>query len=191
MKTNVFGKARFKKTPAAFFILTACLIFLIAFFLITNLSPDDSKNEVPQGLFDGGDFQKFEDWAKEAGAEKAYAALKSHFTKNEPQAHEFTHIVGNAAVEQLDIDGIKICDNLYNYGCFHGFMQVYLKKHGVASVKNMEEVCRGLGEVHAPSCLHGIGHGLMMEAYYDLSEALDNCQILNNSSYATMLHFVK
>ena len=184
MKTSVFGKFKFRS-----FGTLSLLILLLGFgglIFLTKPSPIMKKGmssfDIPVEILRSKDYLRFGDYARKNGAKGAYEALKSYFKNNEPEAHDFAHVVGNVAVELNDIDGIKICDNFYNYGCYHGFMQIYLQKHGLEAVVDMERSCNSLGAVNAPSCLHGIGHGLMMEAYYDLSAALKNCGLLEVAS---------
>lgn len=139
------------------------------------------SDKVPVEIFKKNDFRAFEDFTKKVGSKKSYDLLKSYFSQNESDAHDFAHVIGFVAADQ-GLDGLSVCDNFYNYGCYHGFMQIYLGNNGVSSVVDMEAACLKLGMVHAPSCLHGIGHGLMMEASYDLNIALKNCRMLNQSS---------
>lgn len=182
MKTSVFGKSKFK----SFLLFITLLFVLIVVILLTKPSSgsrvDITNQDIVTGIFRTKDFPAFEAYTKQNGAKKTYDVLKAYFKNNEPDAHDFAHVVGNVAAEEDEIDGLKICDNYYNYGCYHGFMQIYLKKHGVAGVSGMEKSCLGLGPTNAPSCLHGIGHGLMMESFYDLDAALKNCGILKTES---------
>lgn len=177
MKTSVFRKFRPRNFPLLSFLLFAVVIAMIALFAKPVQAPKEDIS-VPKEIFESKNYSGFEDWAKRNGAKVAYLALKSYFKANETDAHDFAHVVGFVAVDESDIDGIKVCDNFYNYGCYHGFIQIYLQKHGVSSVVDMEKSCLSLGQVSAPSCLHGIGHGLMMEASYTLTSALKNCELL-------------
>src|SRR3989344_4955004 len=175
---SVKNKLQFRKLRL-FYIISAILIFLI--FLVTTVYLD-KRNDISTEVFTKRDFIEFEKYIRNVGALKGYEILKSYYVNNEPDAHDFAHIIGQVAFEKQDIGGFKVCDSLYNYGCYHGFMQVYLTKYGISAVKNMENSCTALGNIHAPSCLHGIGHGLMMEANYALSRSLTSCEILLQSS---------
>ena len=178
MKVNVFGKFKFRLSKYLFILFTTLLLIAV----VVIVKPPVEKFSVPVEIFKSNNYQDFEKYTRKIGAKKSYQALKSYFKANETAAHDFAHVVGFVAVEEADINGIKVCDNFYNYGCYHGFMQIYLQKHGVSSVVDMEKSCLSLGQVSSPSCLHGIGHGLMMEAAYDYKQALKNCQILAISS---------
>ena len=134
-------------------------------------------------IFEKKDFQAFEKYTKKNGAQNAYQALKNYFKNNDPQAHDFAHVVGIVNYEKNGESGLGICDTAYNYGCTHGFIEAYLAKNGIDLVGKIENSCQELGPLHAPSCLHGIGHGLMMNASYILGSALENCQKLQESSW--------
>ncbi len=184
LKISVLGKFKFKSSHVFFFLALVLIVFGV--IVLAKPSSDSGgsflNKDIPTEIFKTKDFPAFEAYTKQNGAKKAYEVLKTYFKNNEPDAHDFAHVIGNVAAQDNDIDGIKICDNYYNYGCYHGFMQIYLKNHGTAAVSDMEKSCLSLGEVNAPSCLHGIGHGLMMESFYDLGGALKNCGILKRDT---------
>lgn len=128
------------------------------------------------------DYQKFEQFSKKVGAQKAYEVLKNHFPNNEVGAHDFAHVIGLIAYEQDGTHGLGICDTAYNYGCSHGFIEGFLIERGIDAVGDIEQSCIDLGPIHSPSCLHGIGHGLMINSSYQLDTALTDCERLKDSS---------
>ncbi len=160
-------------------IIVSMLIFWAIFFLKTTIN---SQNNLDQAIFDNQNYQEFENFVKKNGVKKAYSILKEKYPDNDAAAHNFAHIVGFEALRQESMAGLEICDNLYNYGCYHGFVEVYLKQSGIASVKDIENTCQRLGTVHTPSCIHGIGHGVMVTDSYDIEKALTDCDILDKPS---------
>lgn len=178
MKKVAFGKLKFKKLTIlfAFFLLASGLLIL---FIL--LKPQ-TQNRIPTQIFEKQNFSDFKKYAKNLGAEKTYSILKKQYQQNQPQAHDFAHIIGLVAFEQIGGSGLAICDAAFNYGCYHGFIEEFISKKGVSSVKEIEEACNQLGRLHAPSCLHGIGHGLMIDSSYNLEKALTNCDLLNTQS---------
>lgn len=133
-------------------------------------------------IFKSNDTQAFTKLTQEIGPQKAYDLLKIKFPKNDADAHDFAHIIGIVAHDSGGIKGLSVCDTAYNYGCYHGFIEVFIAKNGIGKVAGIEEGCIALGTVHAPSCLHGIGHGVMVDASYKLDTALENCSILKTTS---------
>lgn len=150
-------------------------ISYLAYFHITSAQFD-------QSIFEKMDFQKFEKYAQKNGADKAYRALKEKYKNNEVAAHDFAHVVGLVSFEKNGIGGLALCDAAFNYGCHHGFIEGFLIKKGLDSVGEIETTCEGFGQLHAPSCLHGIGHALLINTSYDLEPALKDCERLKETS---------
>lgn len=142
--------------------------------------PND-QNQLAQ-ILSARNYQEFETFTQKNTPAKTYTFLKEAFPKNEPEAHDFAHIIGIVTNQQSGLNGLATCDILFNYGCFHGFMESFLTKNGISGVSQIETSCITLGQVHAPSCLHGIGHGVMVDTSYDLDKALANCRFLQESS---------
>lgn len=128
------------------------------------------------------DYEALEKFAQRVGISETYELLKIKFPNNDPQAHDFAHVVGIAAYNKEGMAGISKCDTSYNYGCMHGFMEAFLAENGIDQISEVENACISLGTLHAPSCLHGIGHGVMIDSGYVLQEALEDCHRLQASS---------
>lgn len=135
-----------------------------------------------QTIFEKKDFPKFEAWAQKYGEGAAYQILKAKYKNNEVDAHDFAHVVGLVAFEKSAIGGLALCDAAFNYGCHHGFIEGFLIKKGLDSVGEIETTCEGFGQLHAPSCLHGIGHALLINTSYNLEPALKDCERLKETS---------
>lgn len=185
IKHNVLKDLNSFKNP---FILLPLLTVLILFSLL--FWPEFKKEKAPNALdtkrvdqiFVANDTQAFTKLTQELGPQKAYELVKIKFPANDTDAHDFAHIIGIVAHDQKGITNLKICDTAYNYGCYHGFIEAFIAKNTVAKVPGIEDGCIALGPVHAPSCLHGIGHGVMVDASYKLDTALENCSILKPTS---------
>ena len=64
----------------------------------------------------------------------AWELVKKTFIENGEvvgNAHGLAHIVGHGIYNKYGIDGIKICDNTFSFGCFHGVTEAMLEKVGV------------------------------------------------------------
>lgn len=171
---------RFKKKLKLLpLLIISALIFWAGLYLRTTIN---SKFNLNEAIFQNENYIEFEDFAKKNGVKKAYLVLKEKYPNNDVAAHNFAHIVGYEALRQEGILGLGICDTSYNYGCHHGFVEVYLKQFGIESVKDIENTCQKLGPVHAPSCIHGIGHGVMVVDAYEIKKALADCDLLNKPS---------
>lgn len=121
----------------------------------------------------------------------AWEYLKKNFLINGEQAsnaHEFTHIVGNALYDQYGLDGFKTCDPSFAFGCYHGVTEKALQANGRPTLLEIEERC---GQIFPrefqkfASCIHGTGHGLVSWEEFNIQAALSDCDLLAqaNQSY--------
>ena len=168
------------------------LLFLIIFVSIFSLLaiPKINKNQKTESasltnldtIIKDGNARAFATVAEEIGPQKSYELVRLKFPNNDTKAHDFAHVVGIVSFEKQGVAGLGVCDTAYNYGCYHGFIEAFIATNTVAKVSQIESGCIALGAVHAPSCLHGIGHGVLVDASYNLDKALENCSILQSTS---------
>lgn len=166
------------------FLFVAILVLVLAGLLKFGKgqsSPSISPTRLDQ-IIKNNDSAAFTKMTYEIGPQKSYELLKQKFPKNDAAAHDFAHIIGIVAHDQAGITNLKVCDTAYNYGCYHGFIEAFIAQNGVKKVSGIEQGCIALGPVHAPSCLHGIGHGVMVDSSYNLETALGNCSVLKETS---------
>lgn len=171
-----FGRARS--------LVLLFVVLLVLLFVSSALANYFTKSslETFQKLVAAKDYQGLEKFTKQNGVNKTYDLVKKRFPNNDPSAHDFAHVVGIVAYQVDGMDGLSHCDTAYNYGCFHGFMESFVAQNGIEQIPQIESACFGLGDLHAPSCLHGIGHGVMIDSGYDLAKGLKGCHLLQNQS---------
>lgn len=180
MLINVYRK--FRNFLINYFTIIIFITPVVALLVYIAYSHRNQAPSLDQTVFQKKEFQEFEKFTRKAGVQKAYEVLKNHYPNNDVDAHDFAHVVGLIAYEQEGARGLGICDTAYNYGCSHGFIEGFLIERGIGSVGEIEQSCIELGPVHTPSCLHGIGHGLMINSSYQLDGALADCDRLKESS---------
>lgn len=180
MTRAVFLKSKAEKNFNL--ILLVCLFFLLFFLSFFGLQKKNSSDieSNPQVL--QASFVDYQNYAYTYGVENAYKFLKSAYKNNETSAHDYAHVIGIVAFSQKGVLGLSVCDTSYNYGCYHGFIETFIAKNGISKINLIEDACIDLGNVHAPSCLHGIGHGVMALESYNLNPALSDCLKLKNAS---------
>lgn len=112
--------------------------------------------------------------------------LKENFITDEgvvDNAHEFAHIVGHATFEKFGLDGLKICDESFAFGCFHGVTEKMLLKEGLKNIKYIEEKCLQIfppNQSHNyTSCIHGTGHGVYSFEGGNVKKSLSNCDLIS------------
>ena len=101
--------------------------------------------------------------------------------------HHIAHHIGHetAMVFGATAQALALCPTSYNYGCMHGFFQHAIGSGEMAG-QNAARICddwtgdRFLSLKTKLSCYHGLGHGVMIHADYDLPKALSTCDRLNS-----------
>lgn len=123
--------------------------------------------------------------AERQGVQTAYDTLKKNWGAKPAHAHDLAHAVGALAEAKLGMSGFSMCDSSFAFGCYHGFLEALLKKHGASAISRAEDECLALVlSGNSVSCIHGIGHGVMASSI-DISQALAACNrvIQSNRSY--------
>lgn len=99
--------------------------------------------------------------------------------------HEFAHKIGNAAYAKYGFDGVKICDAVFAFGCFHGVTEKMLQSEGPSTVKKIESTCLVAFPPEISQdytgCIHGAGHGLYSWYGGALTKALRDCDVLGTA----------
>jgi hypothetical protein len=99
--------------------------------------------------------------------------------------HHIVHHIGHETAMDFGptAQALALCPASYNYGCVHGFFQHALGM-GAISESAAAKMCDGLWRnptlplKTVQSCYHGLGHGIMLHADYDLPKALKTCDKL-------------
>lgn len=131
------------------------------------------------------DFQQltkyFKDIANDKGGAYAYHALsvaanEGYLTSN-VDTHLLGHEVGNVLYKQQGINGIKVCTDDLRNACSHSIVVGFLIDNGEGSLMKAVETCEGApGGLGAYTmCVHGLGHGVLGYAEYDMRKAVDMC----------------
>lgn len=184
------GLSQFKillQNPFVLLPILTIIVIVITLVVLPRFKKDKSstsldQSQINQILKNNSSPQDFAKLTREIGLQKAYELVKIKFPANDTGAHDFAHIIGIVAHETGGMANLKFCDTAYNYGCYHGFIEDFISKNTVSAVAQIEDGCIALGSVHAPSCLHGIGHGVMVDSSYNLNSALKNCASLQQTS---------
>ncbi|MEK6983388.1 MAG: hypothetical protein AABX33_02350 [Nanoarchaeota archaeon] len=123
----------------------------------------------------------------QAGPELGMVVLEDVMTSQafsiKTDGHELAHIIGRETAKHFGLSGSSFlrCPSQFNYGCQHGFFErALLNTDSYAEAAT--SVCENLPE-NSPRkdrfyCYHGVGHGIMMSEYYNLSSALAACDSL-------------
>jgi len=125
-----------------------------------------------------------ERWSKridEIGAEQTYQEFKAETVQLIPgKQHTLAHLFGELLYENMDIEGVAICDQSFDFGCYHSFFGTAVEASGLEVLPLFDEACQERwGGAYLP-CQHGIGHGILVFVKGEnLLDALDLCGTLS------------
>lgn len=152
-------------------IVAGSALCIVAFIWFARSMPSDSSAlDVPaaRAAF-------LEDIRREGGID-AYRAFKETYAHSEfDRAHNAAHIFGESLFDVLGIGGVRVCDQNFNFGCYHGFFTKAVGAEGLQVVAELDGACR---EFESPTaCQHGIGHGILeYVGHTRLADALEACK---------------
>ncbi len=124
----------------------------------------------------------WEDVVRAEGALSAYEMLmRATENKSIGEQHEWAHAFGSALFRVEGVEGIRVCDSRFSYGCFHQFLGDTILSLGAESIPQLNQICFDQLSENPLSCQHGIGHGALAAFGYDdesLRKALSECKAL-------------
>ena len=97
--------------------------------------------------------------------------------------HNSSHDAGRFAYGLTGGEAFQKCSAECHSGCYHGATEAFFRDRGIANfVEDLNLLCNEeLNPFFSHQCIHGIGHGLMAWADYDIHEALASCDLLPNA----------
>lgn len=129
---------------------------------------------------------------KQSGTRAMYDYVKTAYVHNNPIAvHSLMHWVGEMIYKTDGMNGLLLCDDSYNWGCFHGFFGKAIALERSMLLAQADAVCT-LAKKNTSGingCFHGIGHGLLAYAggyeKNNLTRALETCNRLSKKTSQT------
>ncbi len=169
----------------SFLIFSLFLIITYLIFLKVKTHPQVTHDPSPLSLTSGTSLdikQLREQWNKDFeknSPQTVYANFKTQLqNQNFANQHLAAHLFGQVLYQKMGIDGIKICDSSFAFGCYHAFFGSAITDKGLSVLPVLDKGCTASGE-GAVGCQHGIGHGLLEFLGKDkLKEALNYCDSL-------------
>ncbi len=126
--------------------------------------------------------KEWRDRIKAVGATAAYQEFLAAYAMETPtEQHPRAHVFGRALYQTVGLDGVTVCDQHFNFGCFHEFLGLAIQERGLGIVPTLNEDCITKLKDNAPGCQHGLGHGIISYVGYDdkdLIKALEVCDKL-------------
>jgi hypothetical protein len=169
-----------------YIVLGVCFLLLCAgsawFAVHKQEEPQDSLGNFPAVA---GELRELkEQWKtqiQEEGAEKAYAQFVKEAPQREIATHSQAHAFGEALYETEGLDGLRVCDSSFEFGCYHSFFGVAVNAEGIETLPKFDQACKNkYGDQNLP-CQHGIGHGILVYTDYNqLEPALELCETISD-----------
>lgn len=183
---RVFGKLPRTTTKTGLIILAG--VFLLVFSYLINSGTFSSLKGISTAQISLlTSSQKSEHWGKrfdEIGPSATYLEFKGQLSQEKLAfQHGLSHFMGELLYQKVGLDGFAVCDQEFNYSCYHGFFTAALADKGIPIVKDLNKVCEDKYNPLPSPCQHGIGHGLMSYLGRDrLVEALRFCKLTNQTN---------
>lgn len=119
----------------------------------------------------------FKKLAQEKGAVYAFGALKIAKLPPDTDLHLLGHTVGDELYKQKGLQGITVCTNDFRNACSHSIVTGLLMEKGEGSLPAIAAACAQApgGSGAYTMCFHGLGHGVLAYAGYDLDRAVAMC----------------
>ncbi len=184
----VIEKDSFLNSVKGFFtdIFKSPLITALIFWDGEEISPYNESIEITSEDIFRNDSQLYS-YIKKFGVKQTTAFLHQLEGKH-GDCHQTAHRLGRFAYQLYANDVFQQCSIECHSGCYHGAIEYYFKEYGTTDIPTALNTICGNQEngFFAHQCFHGIGHGLMAWTDYELLEALQKCDLLQdgkNSCY--------
>ncbi len=192
---HVHGIAR--KYPKRFFaaILAGAVLIAIlltfAFFRLPSLETlvpgyYPEVQELGSAHFS---FQQYQDYfrklADRKGAVYAFSVLSRAPFPPGVDLHLLGHTIGDMLYKQKGIDAIKLCTDAFRNACSHSVVIGILNDYGEGVLPQIGKTCMEApgGKGAYTMCFHGLGHGVLAYAGYDLKKAVSMCKVVGTPAY--------
>lgn len=120
----------------------------------------------------------FKKLAQVKGAEYTFSVLGIAKLPPDTDLHLLGHTVGDELYKQKGLQGISVCSNDFRNACSHSIVIGLLMQKGEAALPAIADACRQApgGSGAYTMCYHGLGHGILAYAGYDLARASALCE---------------
>lgn len=159
--------------------------FTMVFAPASDRSPDSVSGSYPElNQIEGKSLSFaelstfFKKLAQAKGAEYAFDVLKVAKLPPDTDLHLLGHTVGDELYKQKGLQGITVCTNDFRNACSHSIVIGLLTEKGEGALPAITQACAQApgGSGAYTMCFHGLGHGVLAYAGYDLDRAVAMCE---------------
>lgn len=176
-----------KKRNLLILIMCMCSMFILSFFIVTQISHSKEKQEnqtitTSHDISDVEQIRKevayvqtlevpeivtyFERISNERGAAYAYQILRELPPSNlDWYIHLFGHVIGDELYNQQGTNGLEICTSEFSFACYHSVLARAIDEQGLGEIHEINQMCLELE--NGGKCQHGIGHGILVATGYE------------------------
>lgn len=123
----------------------------------------------------------FTDLAERKGASYAFEILRRSELSQEIDIHLLGHAIGDVLYRKEGISGMKSCTPDFRNACSHSIVVGAFIERGEAALDDIYTACSVApgGKAASSLCFHGLGHGVLVYAEYDMEKAAMLCNKIN------------
>jgi len=120
------------------------------------------------------------------GPANAVAALKAVELRTGRACHDAAHLAGRTAYELFGPIAFSVSGHECQAGAMHGVIEALFAERGTSRLtEDLGHLCSNtLNPFVRHQCYHGVGHGLMAWTTYEIHDALDYCDTIDNGADA-------
>ncbi len=178
-----------KNGKSLFLIMVLVLSFTLLFlFFVSFLQfplPQQENHLYPSDEHPSSDVFDEERWSMEidrVGPREAYGKFKASYQSSPliPKRHLAVHSFGELLYKKIGVEGLEVCDEVFQFGCFHGFLGHAIQEEGLGIIPRVKRICRE--HEKSDNCFHGIGHGILSFVGYEEKDLLQSLEFCRNLS---------
>ncbi len=129
----------------------------------------------------------FTELANKKGGEYAFKVLLIAPIPPNTDMHLLGHTVGDVLYKQKGLEGIKVCTQDFRNACSHSIVVGLLLEKGESQevLSQITDACKQApgGPGAYTMCFHGLGHGVLAYAGYDMPAAIKICEKTGTLEY--------
>lgn len=127
----------------------------------------------------------FKKLAEKKGGAYAFDVLRTAPMPPNIDLHLLGHVVGDVLYKQEGVAGMHVCTNDFRNACSHSIVVGLFFDKGEKALAEIAEACRKApgGSGAYTMCFHGLGHGIVAYAGYDLKRGVGLCEKTGTPEY--------
>lgn len=127
----------------------------------------------------------FSELARKKGGAYAFDVLRVAPMPPNIDLHLLGHVVGDVLYKQQGVAGMRVCTNDFRNACSHSIVVGLLFDKGEGALAEIADACRKApgGSGAYTMCFHGLGHGIVAYAGYNMKRGVGLCEKTGTAAY--------